>query len=76
MARGRRATVPVIALDAGTGHQEPRCLEPIGFPGSTESYERLATEEIGADGARNPIFHEQYFAAFGRRSRGCGPSAG
>jgi hypothetical protein len=68
MAKGRRATPPVIALDAGNNSSRASTFAADRVPWKYKSYERLAAEEIGADRARNPhLLHEHYFAAFGHR---------
>jgi hypothetical protein len=49
------AAPPVIALDAGNSSSSASTFASDRVPWKYESYERLATEEIGAKGARIPI---------------------
>ena len=51
-----RAAPPVIAIDAGNSSSSASTFASDRVTWKYESYERLAAEEIGADGARIPIF--------------------
>ena len=51
-----RAAPPAIALDAGNIASSASTFASDSVPRKYESYERLAAEKIGAEGARIPIF--------------------
>ena len=51
-----RAAPPVIALDAGNSSSSASTVASDRVPWKYESYECLAVEEIGVEGARIPIF--------------------